>query len=90
MNIEDFREYCIAKKGVTEETPFGPDTLVFKVIGQSVCNMWYRRIELYQFESVIQISAIELRESYYGIRPGWHMNKNHGTLFIPMMTSRIN
>jgi predicted DNA-binding protein (MmcQ/YjbR family) len=44
MNIEDFRDYCIAKKGVTEETPFGPDTLVFKVIGQSVCNMWYRRI----------------------------------------------
>lgn len=34
MNIEEFREYCIAKKGVTEELPFGPDTLVYKVMGK--------------------------------------------------------
>lgn len=34
MNIESFREYCIHLKGVTEELPFGPDTLVFKVMGK--------------------------------------------------------
>ena len=34
MNIEEFREYCIAKPGVTEEFPFDETTLVFKVMGK--------------------------------------------------------
>ena len=34
MNIEELREYCLSKKGVEETLPFGPDTLVFKVIGK--------------------------------------------------------
>ena len=34
MNIEDFRDYCLGLPGATEETPFGPDTLVFKVGGK--------------------------------------------------------
>ena len=34
MHIEEFRDYCLLKPGVTEETPFGPDTLVFKVGGK--------------------------------------------------------
>jgi predicted DNA-binding protein (MmcQ/YjbR family) len=74
MNIEDFREYCLAKKGVTEETPFGPDTLVFKVIGKvfAICG-----IDEFEFINLKcdPDRAIELRESYTGIRPGWHMNK---------------
>jgi predicted DNA-binding protein (MmcQ/YjbR family) len=74
MNIEDFRDYCIAKKGVTEETPFGPDTLVFKVMGKvfAICG-----IDEFEFINLKcdPDRAIELRESYTGIRPGWHMNK---------------
>ena len=34
MNIEAFRDYCLSKKGVTESLPFGPDVLVFKVMGK--------------------------------------------------------
>ena len=34
MDLETFREYCLAKKGVTEELPFDPDTLVYKVMGK--------------------------------------------------------
>jgi len=34
MNIEEFRQYCISKKGVTESFPFDEQTLVFKVIGK--------------------------------------------------------
>ena len=34
MDIDVLRDYCLAKKGVTEELPFGPDTLVFKVMGK--------------------------------------------------------
>ena len=34
MNIEELREFCLSKKGVTEDFPFGEDTLVFKVTGK--------------------------------------------------------
>ena len=34
MNIEEFHAYCLSKKGVEETLPFGPDTLVFKVMGK--------------------------------------------------------
>jgi len=34
MNIEDYRTYCLNKKGVTEHFPFDNDTLVFKVLGK--------------------------------------------------------
>ncbi len=34
MDLEQFREYCLRKSGVTEGTPFGEDVLVFKVGGK--------------------------------------------------------
>jgi len=34
MNIEEIREYCLAKPGVTEGFPFGEDVLVFKVMNK--------------------------------------------------------
>jgi len=34
MNIKQLHEYCVKKKGVTEEFPFGKETLVFKVMGK--------------------------------------------------------
>ena len=34
MNLEDFRDYCLTKTDAAEDTPFGEDTLVFKVGGK--------------------------------------------------------
>ena len=74
MNIEDFREYCISKPGVTEEFPFDETTLVFKVMG--------KMFALTNLEGDWSLSlkcdpqrAIELREMYPAIQPGYHMNK---------------
>ncbi|HMN05575.1 MAG TPA: MmcQ/YjbR family DNA-binding protein [Flavobacteriales bacterium] len=76
MNIELFRELCLALPGVTEETPFGPDTLVFKVSGKI-----FALTDINTFESVNlkcdPERALELRECYHGILPGYHMNKKH-------------
>ena len=76
MNIEDFREYCIGKPGVTEEFPFGPETLVFKVMGKL-----FALTDVDLFESVNlkcdPEKAIELREKYPSVKPGYHMNKKH-------------
>lgn len=84
MNIEVFREYCIAKKGVTEEFPFDEQTLVFKVMGKM-----YALCALERLPSQVNLKcdpqrAIELREEYDGaIIPGYHMSKVHwNTLFL--------
>ncbi|WP_235295939.1 MmcQ/YjbR family DNA-binding protein [Portibacter marinus] len=77
MDIVSFRDYCLSKKGVTEETPFGPDTLVFKVLGKmyALCGMTDE-----EFRCNLKCDpeyALELRDQYPEIIPGWHMNKKH-------------
>jgi predicted DNA-binding protein (MmcQ/YjbR family) len=76
MNIESLRDYCIAKKDTTESLPFGDDTLVFKVNG--------KMFALANLEGDLTINlkcdpalAIELRERYPSVIPGWHMNKKY-------------
>jgi predicted DNA-binding protein (MmcQ/YjbR family) len=78
MNIEDYRNYCITKKGVTEHFPFDNDTLVFKV-----CNKMFALASLKRWEkgeAFINLKcdpeyAQELRSAYESIKPGYHMHK---------------
>ncbi len=76
MNIEEFRNYCLAKAGVTEEFPFGENTLVYKVMGKM-----FTLADVDLFESAnlkcLPEKAVELREKYPGVTPGYHMNKKH-------------
>lgn len=77
MNIEEFREYCISKKGVTEELPFGPDTLVYKVMGKMFA---LTPLESESFKVSLKCDpakAIELREEFDYIVGAYHMNKIH-------------
>lgn len=76
MNIEDLRAYCMGKKGVTEHFPFDEVTLVFKVMDKMYA--------LTPLDDELSINlkcnperAIELRESYQSVLPGYHMNKTH-------------
>lgn len=83
MHIEAFREYCLAKPGTTEELPFDDDTLVFKVGGKM-----YALCSISEFEKGINLKcdperAVELREQYEQIRPGYHMNKQHWNTVLP-------
>lgn len=74
MNIEQYRDYCLAKPGVTEGLPFDNRTLVFKVMGKM-----FALIDIEDFEFINlkcdPDSALGLRANYPGIRPGYHMNK---------------
>jgi len=76
MFIDEFREFCLKKPGVTESTPFGPDTLVFKVMNKVFAITGIDEFEFINLKSTPE-KAIELRETHEGIRPGWHMNKTH-------------
>lgn len=75
MDIEELRNYCLSKPGATESTPFGEDTLVLKV---------GKMFALFSMSNFVSINlkcdpekAIELREEYGAVKPGWHMNKKH-------------
>ncbi len=76
MNIEEIRDFCLSKKGTTEEFPFDEVTLVFKVMGKMYA--------LTSLDKDLAINlkcdpekAIELREQYEAIKPGYHMSKIH-------------
>lgn len=97
MNIEQFREYCLAKKGVTEDLPFGPDTLVFKVMGKMFALSALERIPPQVNLKCEPERSIELREEFDGsIIPGYHMSKTHwNTIFLnevppPLITELVD
>lgn len=84
MNIEEFRDYCISKKGITEEFPFDEQTLVFKVMGKMFALVPLERIPSQVNLKCDPERAIALREEYDGvIIPGYHMSKVHwNTVFL--------
>ncbi|MCP4120277.1 MAG: MmcQ/YjbR family DNA-binding protein [Bacteroidetes bacterium] len=77
MNIEDIREYCISKKGVTEEFPFDDVTLVFKVMGKMFLLIGLNHVPLFFNAKCDPERALELRERYPAIIAGFHMSKKH-------------
>ncbi|CAM1373241.1 MmcQ-like protein [Tenacibaculum litopenaei] len=80
MNVEQLRNYCIQKKGVTEHFPFDEVTLVFKVMGKMFAltglDKWEAGIPSVNLKCNPEWS-LELRGTYDGINPGFHMNKKH-------------
>lgn len=76
MNIEDLRDYCLAKPGVTEGLPFGEDTLVFKV-GEKLFLLTSISDPTHFNVKCDPELAAELRERHAEVRPGYHMNKRH-------------
>lgn len=83
MNIEELRTYCLTKPGVSEELPFGPDTLVFKVGGKIFLLVGLDAQPLSFNVKCNPERAIELREQYpHSVFPGYHMNKQHWNTII--------
>jgi len=77
MNIEELRTYAISKPGVDECFPFGEETLVFKVGGKIFLLVGMDASPLQFNVKCDPDRAIELREEYDCIVPGYHMNKKH-------------
>ena len=76
MNVEEVRAYCLTKNGTKESFPFDEETLVIKVM-----NKMFALVSLDDGSKVNlkcdPAKAVELREQYFEIVPGWHMNKRH-------------
>lgn len=77
MDIEVFRDYCLAKPGTIEDFPFGEETLVLKVMGKIFA---LTGLDSERFTVNLKIEpdyGVELRERHPEIQPGYHMNKIH-------------
>lgn len=76
MNIEELREFCLSLPEASEDFPFDETTLVFKVKG--------KMFALTDLVGSLSVNvkcdpelALELREQYPAVKPGYHMNKKH-------------
>lgn len=97
MNIEQLRDYCLSLKDVSEEFPFGNETLVYKVKGKIFLLCGLDNAPLQFNVKCDPDRALELREEYPAIIPGYHMNKKHwntvlvdGSLSYTLIKELIN
>lgn len=77
MTAESFHEFCLSLPQAEESTPFGPDVVVYKVAGKMFALMG---IDTLPHEVNLKCDperAIELRDRYEAVKPGYHMNKRH-------------
>jgi predicted DNA-binding protein (MmcQ/YjbR family) len=77
MDLEEFREYCLRKPNAGESTPFGEDVLVFKVGGKIFALASLDDIPPRVNLKCDPERALDLRDRYEDVRPGYHMNKKH-------------
>ena len=82
MDLPDVIAHCLSKPGAEETTPFGPDVLVYKVGGKmfalTVPEDFPARVNL----KCDPERAVELRDEYESVIPGYHMNKRHWNTVI--------
>jgi predicted DNA-binding protein (MmcQ/YjbR family) len=77
MNLEQLRKYLLSKPETTEELPFGPEVLVFKVAGKMYALIAWEEIPIYISMKCDPDRAVALRNTYPAIKPAYHFNKTH-------------
>jgi predicted DNA-binding protein (MmcQ/YjbR family) len=77
MDLAQFREYCLSKADSTEDMPFGPTVLVFKVGGKMFALATLDEVPTTANLKCDPDWALELRDRYEQVTPGYHMNKKH-------------
>ncbi|MFK5923785.1 MAG: MmcQ/YjbR family DNA-binding protein [Verrucomicrobiota bacterium] len=82
MNVESAREVLLKKAQVSEETPFGPDVLVYKVGGKMFALLTIEEVPVRMNLKCDPERALDLRDRHQGIIPGYHMNKKHWNTLV--------
>jgi len=77
MNLERIRMHCLAFPGVTEECPFGPEVPVYKVLGKMFALLSPDEVPASMNLKCDPERALDLRDQYESILPGYHMSKKH-------------
>ena len=82
VDLEQLKSYMMAKKGVTEETPFGPEALVFKVLGKMFSLVAHMSDPLSISLKCDPDDAMALRAQYAAVTGGYHLNKKHWNTIV--------
>lgn len=77
INFQEFKDYCLKKKGVYEDFPFDDETLVFKVGSKMFALTNINDQKLKVNLKCDPLMAEDFRREYEAIKPGYHMNKVH-------------
>ena len=77
MDAAELRRWCLAQSGAVEDFPFGPEHSVFKVGGKMFALSTLERTPLEVSAKCEPELALQLRDTYTAIRPGYHLNKRH-------------
>ena len=97
MDLPDAIAHCLSKPAAEETTPFGPDVLVFKVAGKM-----FALTNPADFPPRLNLKcdpdrAVQLREEFDAVIPGYHQNKKHwntvildGSIPSPLLTEWID
>ncbi|MDX9720599.1 MAG: MmcQ/YjbR family DNA-binding protein [Myxococcota bacterium] len=77
MNLDTLRQYCLSKSSTSEDFPFDDQTLVMRVHGKIFALIALDASPLSVNLKCAPEKALELREQYPCVQPGFHMNKRH-------------
>ena len=85
LTLEQLTDFCMDFPGTNQDFPFDTKTMVFKVSGKmfTLINVeqWMQGIERINVKCT-PTYALQLREEYESIVPGYHMNKKHWNTLI--------
>lgn len=82
MHLDQLRSFCLSFEGAEEALPFGPDVLAFKILGKLFLLVPLDKTPLQCNVKCDPEKALELRERYSAVLPGYHMNKKHWNTII--------
>lgn len=89
MNIEEVREFALTLNGATEDMPYGPDWLVFRIGGKIFLHIWLESPEPTCALKLDPEMGQQLREQYEGVRPAYHLNKKHWSdIYLEMVDEK--
>ncbi len=77
MTLVQLREFLLSQPGATEDTPFGPEILVYRIAGKMFALVDWQAEPLSINLKCESELALLLREIHPEVKPGWHMNKQH-------------
>jgi predicted DNA-binding protein (MmcQ/YjbR family) len=77
MHLDAYRDLCLGLPHVTEDQPFGPDVLVFRIGGKIFALLGLDRYPPTVTLKCDPERAVEMRALYADVQPGYHMNKQH-------------
>ncbi|MCX4848113.1 MmcQ/YjbR family DNA-binding protein [Streptomyces sp. NBC_00893] len=90
MTPERLRAFCLEFNASAEESPFGPEISVFKVLGKMFALSALDARPLTVNLKCDPDEAVRLREKYDAVVPGWHMNKRHwNTVTVSGVPDRV-